>query len=325
MEKSSPQYLQYLENCQIQVQEGDKSCTWFSSVKDGQPMTATEELKGTYWRDNMLKTVKFHQALSRAVKEGGPYHLAIEVGPHAALKGPASQTIEELTGNMVPYVGTLSRGKNDVKAFADSLGNIWELFGPSAVNFVEYERLLSGDVPARLLKGLPSYAWNHDRVYWYESRSSRVMRTRSEPVHELLGTQFPDGTQEQIRWHHLLRLEDISWLPGHVLQGQIVFPAAAYIAMALEAGVAGVGDRSIRLLEIQDMTIGRAITFDEDASTREVLFNLSAINVDSKTATFSFSIHSNASREASAMSLNASGRVCLTFGEPSTKTLSTLR
>lgn len=85
MEKSSPQYLQYLENCNIQVQEGDKSCTWFSSVKDGAPMSSTEDLTGTYWRDNMLKTVKFHQALSVAMKKG-PYHLAIEVGPHAARK-----------------------------------------------------------------------------------------------------------------------------------------------------------------------------------------------------------------------------------------------
>ena len=187
---------------------------------------------------------------------------SLKSAPHAALKGPASQTVQEITGDQPFYVGTLSRNKNDVESISDSLAQVWEQFGSTSVNWSSYEALLSGDAPVTILKDLPAYAWTHDRIYWYEGRASREFRTRDEPVHELLGARSPDGTNDHIRWHNLLRMEDLPWLSGHDLQGQAVFPAAAYIAMAIDASMMAVPKIPMfSLSRFRDITIGRTDHF----------------------------------------------------------------
>lgn len=56
----------------------------------------------------MARPVKFCQALKAALEAGG-YQVAIEVGPHPALKVPAIQTIQEVLGKTIPYYGALKR------------------------------------------------------------------------------------------------------------------------------------------------------------------------------------------------------------------------
>ena len=107
---------------------------------------------------------------------------------------------------------------------------------------------MSGNAPAKLIKGLPSYAWDHGRVYWRESRVARALRTRETPVHELLGTLVVESGQHQLRWRNVLSPKEIPWLDGHGLQGQTVFPAAGYVSIAVETAKAVVGKRSIRVI-----------------------------------------------------------------------------
>ena len=53
--------------------------------------------------------------------------------------------------------------------------------------------------------------------------------------HELLGVLSPYSTARDLRWTNVLKVAEIPWLTGHQLQGQMVFPASGYVAMALEA------------------------------------------------------------------------------------------
>ena len=314
-------YMESLQRCDIQVQHpSSDACTWVSSVSGDDMSEYSDILKDVYWKDNMVNPVMFSQSIERAIADTGPFDIAFEVGPHPALQGPALQTVQDVSGERIPYSGLLRRGTNDVEAFADALGFAWSHFTEDGVDLASYDRLISGDAESRLVKDLPSYSWEHDRIYWRESRWSKVTRTRSEPVHELLGTICPDGTEQELRWRNLLKPKEVPWLHGHKLQGQTVFPAAGYVALALEASRFMAGEREIKMIEVQDLVIGRSLTFDDDNSGVETLFTFSTVKCDQDVKDelmADFQLYAALSKEAAMMTSLASGRVKIILGQAS--------
>ncbi|PSR79071.1 putative hybrid NRPS/PKS enzyme [Coniella lustricola] len=328
MHVCSEPYVASLRRCDIQQQSSTTGpCQWFSSVRSGDRMASTDEslLDGTYWRDNMVQSVLFADAVRSAVANV-ECHLVIEVGPHPALKGPAQQTISSIVSSPLPYTGVLSRGQADDEAFADALGFIWTHLGPDAVHFAH-----SADAPPpKLLTGLPSYPWDHSKAYWHESRKSRKTRVRSAAFHELLGVPSPDNTARNMRWSNMLRSDDIPWLDGHQLQGQTVFPAAGYVAMALEGAKTLAGDRSVQVLQVENLVIARAIAFDQVANFAvETLMTLTssvgpgsaAAAASMQTADFAVYACANNTGSHGELELVANGQVMVIYGEPSPSTL----
>ncbi|KAI2816124.1 hypothetical protein CBS133816_10708 [Aspergillus niger] len=322
-------YIESLRACQIQVnKDRDSSCTWFSSVRaDGKPMVADEELQDVYWSDNMVNTVLFADAVKRAAANES-LNLAIEVGPHPALKGPAQQNISDVRpSSPLPYTGLLNRGNSDVEAFSDALGSVWTYLGPGTVDFQSYTQLVTPAAPApKLLTGLPSYQFSRDRVHWHESRRAKKMRRRGAAFHELLGVPSPDNTDQDLRWTNFLKSSEIPWLDGHKLQGQTVFPAAGYVAMALEAGKWLAGDRSVQVLEVRNLTIDRAITFDDGAGFAvETLVALTGIspmsaaknNSSSSSQMADFAVYACPNTGSLGLELVSSGQVHIVYGAPS--------
>ena len=101
----------------------------------------------------MASTILASQAVTAAVGNGGPFHLALEVGPNPALKGPASQTTAEL-GVEIPYSGGLRRGEGGFLVFSPCLGTVWANLGASAVDFAAVYTLLPEACRPTLLKKL---------------------------------------------------------------------------------------------------------------------------------------------------------------------------
>ncbi|KAK7981308.1 hypothetical protein PG988_003546 [Apiospora saccharicola] len=322
-------YVSALQACGVQVKtDRDASCSWFSSVTPHEnPVEPSAALSATYWKDNMQNAVLFADAVKNAVASDPQIAYAIEVGPHPALKGPAIQNIADVRTGNFPYTGVLSRGKSDVQSFSDALGFIWTLLGSRGVSFAGYQHLLSGPdtkAKAKLVHGLPSYRWNHNRVHWQESRKSRQTRGRKQPPHELLGVRDPDSNDREIRWQNVLKVSEIPWLEGHQLQGQCVFPAAGYCAMAIEAARIMAAGRDMTVLELHDLTIPRAITFEEDTNAGvETVFSLTGITtVGGKVTTANFALYScPTSAEHNELELMASGSIKVEFGEPDLKAL----
>ncbi|KAB2571139.1 PKS-NRPS hybrid synthetase psoA [Lasiodiplodia theobromae] len=317
----SKPYLEALDACKVQVGEATAT-TWFSSVVPGTKMSK-ETLGSQYWVDNMKNTVLFSQAVSAAVNEAGPFDLAIEVGPHPALKGPCLNNIEDASGSPdTPYTGLLSRGSDDVNAFSAALGFIWERFGAEAVDFDAYDKLVSGSSePKSLAVDLPRYPWDHDRTYWFESRVSAGYKYRDARPHPILGVKSIEGTTgPQIQWRNIITQREVSWTPGHKLQGQTVFPAAGYVSMAIEAIMTLAGENSVQLVELTDFVIGRAISFFDESAAQEVMFtlNITANTDEAVSATFEVTSCPQGERQ---MSQNAKGAISITLGVPSHDTL----
>ncbi|KAH9865982.1 hypothetical protein J1614_008546 [Plenodomus biglobosus] len=281
-------YLDSLRKCGIKAQRGSRKCEWYSSVwgSNGRSRSFNSEegmklLEGQYWVDNLTNTVKFSQAVNRAIsEESSVLDIALEIGPHPALKGPSSEVIKSLTGLNLPYCGVLKRGESAIEAFADSLGLIWTAFPSSrpVITFDGMQRALplaSPKAPS-ILKGLPTYPWDHDSLNWRESRASRLFRS-APPPHELLGrpTTLGENGRREVHWRQVFKLSELSWVNGHTIQGEVLFPATGYVTMAYEAAVRLLdGQNTLRLVELHDIEIVRTMGLQEDSSGLEVLFTI---------------------------------------------------
>ncbi|KAL2159579.1 hypothetical protein VTH06DRAFT_2148 [Thermothelomyces fergusii] len=325
MRPCSDPYVASLRKAGVTANRPRDGCKWYSSVHDGAVLTgsAEEELDGVYWARNMAQTVLFSTAVESACAEE-QYTIAIEVGPHGTLKGPALDTIKAVAKSSVPaYVSCLSRNSDSSEAFAGAIGQIWANAADGALDLDKYHITLhglSGARPSVIVKDLPTYPWDNKRVFWNESRRSRALRLRTEPGHPLLGILSPDSNDTDLSWHAVLRLSNLPWIGGHQLQGQTVFPAAGYVALAAEAAkqlakAAAAGP--LAKIELKDLDIGRAIAFESDKAGIELVFSL---HVDQTTEIdghrvfeTSFSARSvTATAESTDAALNASGRMQVT-------------
>jgi hybrid polyketide synthase / nonribosomal peptide synthetase ACE1 len=315
----SEAYISSLKACNIQVKRPESSgCAWYSSVFEGEMTSSEFGLKDSYWNDNMVNPVLFQQAVECATAGKGPFTLAIEVGPHPALQGPVVQTMQSLIEQDIAYSGLLRRGENAIESFADGLGVLWTWLGDRAVNFGKLDTMVSNGIVPRLLKDLPPYSWDHDRIFWQESRISKVRRTRHTPVHQLLGSRCTDNADQQFRWRNFLSPREVPWLTGHQIQGQMVFPGAGYISTALEAAVAISPLDSITLFEIQDFHIAQAIVFESNDSNVEILVTITdVIHEGHDTLTANFSYFSALGKDPTTMTLNAGCRLKVTYGSTS--------
>lgn len=287
-------YAAALQHVNVKVNASPNTgCSWFSSVYVGKTATdVLSDLADNYWVANMTQTVMFRQALANALS-AGPYDAVVEFGSHAALKGPANQTITEVLNHSLPYTGTFVRGSDARQAISDALGFLWSTTSAGSVSLAGVEAALSGDQSqGRVLKGLPTYPWNHETKYWHESRRSRHMRLRSQPFHPLLGDVSPESGPHARRWRNVLKPSELPWMEGHQVQGQIVLPASAYVCTALEAAQHLTDQEKIRLVELQDFRIYQAVTFEGTNGGIEILVELLQISRSSDqiiTAHFSYS------------------------------------
>ncbi|KAL4993865.1 hypothetical protein BDV10DRAFT_189556 [Aspergillus recurvatus] len=324
MKRPGEAYMESIRQINVEVIiDRERKIPWYSTVFPGRIMEPGEDLRAEYWRDNMVNPVMFAPALMEAA--GLDVNVAIEIGPHPALKAPATQVISESRGAPLPYHGVLNRSSSDIEAFSDCLGFLWTHFGHKAVDFDAVEHRVGGGSRPTLVKNLPSYQWDHSRIHWHESRRSRKMNTRSNLPNEILGVESPENTDHELRWSNILKASEIPWLDGHQLQGQTVFPAAGYIAMAIEASKFLARKKLVRLFEIRNLAIKRAITFDDNPNYAvETLVTLTGITSKTKgreTQEADFSCYACAPGANSDLELVASGRIKVIHGQPTESTL----
>ncbi len=318
---SSEPYIASLKACGITPKYPKDGCMWISSVFGDriEEVASLESLGSTYWNDNMLKPVLFSMALEQALQDEMPFDLALEVGPHAALKGPALQTIKSATGSSLTYGATLTRSVNDVAAMSNTFGFLMGLMPTSALSLGTYiSSFLLGEKP-RLLTGLPVYSWDRLQTFWSESRYSRSYRLRDRSRHDLLGDRYPDDLQNDMRWRNTIRVAETPWLAGHKVQGQIVYPAAAYLVMAMEASKSLSPGQPTKLMELLDVSISRAIPLEDDASGVDTLFSLRKTQEGSmngeKFIEAEFNCFSSSGEQSESWDLNANGCLRLVFGD----------
>ena len=317
MQPCAEPYMAALKACGCDKVDTDTRprTTWISSVHDGRLMQPGQ-LSPEYWAENLLSPVLFSFAVEMAFVKHMPLDMCIEVGAHPALKNPTLQTMQNCTGSDIPfpYLGCMEREKDDTEAFSACLGYIWSNFGSPAIDIDRLYSSLSIAYSRDVSKQLPSYSWDHSRSYRKESRTVRRLLEAERP-HLLLGRQSAHSTPSAMHWQNFIRPRDIAWLDGHSLQGQVVFPGAGYVVIAMEAAVKLAGERNIQLLEVLDLKIDKAVTFEDENSMVEMTLSLDvdASQTTDAHAVYSFAISSCLARETG-LTRSVAGTLAITYG-----------
>ncbi|KAL6149589.1 hypothetical protein ACJQWK_02678 [Exserohilum turcicum] len=131
--------------------------------------------------------------------------------------------------------------------------------------------LTDPDGTARVLADAPTYSWDHSMSKVYAPRSIKEWKKSPFPRHELLGARNVFSTDDQPSWRNVLFFKHVPWLYEHKVAGSAVFPAAGYIAMAIEAArQISAGDAGY---QIQDLQLNHAMVLDR-YNTIEIMTSL---------------------------------------------------
>ncbi|CRK37551.1 hypothetical protein BN1708_007417, partial [Verticillium longisporum] len=184
-----------------------------------------------YWKANMVNPVRFAAPAAEMLSGPDACDFIIEVGPSGALAGPLSQIIKSLPGGgkNIQYAAAASRGSETLAALFEVAGKIWTRGGN-----VKLAKVNAYDRPS-VLVDLPNYQWNHSRRYWREGLSTEEYRHRPFISHELLGSKVLSTSWQFPTWTKVIHLSDLPWLRDHRINGEVIFPTGAYVAMAAEA------------------------------------------------------------------------------------------
>ncbi len=257
---------------------------FFSSVT-GNRATASD-LGPAYWVRNMLGQVKFAEAVRQLCVEttGGKktrkrattpaVNVIIEIGPHAALAGPIKQIIQadpKLKTLSITYLSALIRKCSAMETAHDLACKLITRGYSIAIPAINRP---VGRESHSLLVDLPPYPWSHSASYWAEPRLSTAFRNRKYPRIDLLGALDRNSNPLEPRWRNHIRTSEIPWINDHKVQSNIVYPAAGYIAMAIEAAFQRATERSIVNItgyRLREVTIGSALVIPEESGEIETL------------------------------------------------------
>ncbi len=174
-----------------------------------------------YWWRNTREPVRFADAALRLIADG--YSTFVEVGPHPVLAASLNECLKHagVEGVCLP---SLRRNDDDRRILLRTLAAL-HARGVTA----DWERAL-GRPACRV--DLPPYPWNKERV-WFEGVQSDAAAPDARRDHtRILGNRV---RAVQPHWETNLASPSLSYLADHRIHDAIVFPGAAYVAMALDA------------------------------------------------------------------------------------------
>lgn len=269
MEEVVKEYLHSLRD--IPTPASGSGTLMFSSVTGS--LIDGAAVDSRYWISNMLNTVKFSQAVQVAISYSGgkrrttrnstPY-VFLEVGPHSALQGPLKQILDaqETRNVQIPYISVLHRGINAIRSSLDAIG---KLILQGVVPNVSAVNRNYGSHRISTLTDLPSFAWNRQLTYWYESAAGKAYRNRELPRLDLVGALSEWSTSQEPAWRNYLRVEEMPWMEHHKVQGSILYPLSGMIVMVIEASKQ-VADKTMEIegFELRDVAVLQAMIVPTD-------------------------------------------------------------
>lgn len=239
------------------------------------------DLEDNYWIKNLVSPVFFEDAVWNMCQPDqageSTVDFILEIGPHSTLEGPVKQTIQSLHGAAkdIKYMPTLKRKTHAVETLLASLGR---LYADGVVfDFHLANNGFDPQLPA-LLEDAPPYAFDHSQTYWHSTRVSKAYTNREFLPHELLNNLSPEAHRLEPCWRTFLDTDRVPWLLSHVIEGQIVFPAAGYLAMAIEAMRRYCKmtnpDAEIDQYRLRSVSFGNALVINPDVRDTEMCLSL---------------------------------------------------
>ncbi|KAI1490502.1 putative polyketide synthase [Biscogniauxia mediterranea] len=284
--------------------------TMVSSVT-GDIIQHKELMQSQYWVRNMVSPVRFVDAINLVCRHSAKkirkkFDLShrnhasvsdlVEIGPHSTLQGPIREIIEANSssgGSALSYTHTLIRHRPAISTLLETMGRLHCFGFPIDIENINGDSsAYNNDVMT--LPGLPEYPFDHSCTYWHESRISKNTRLDPRPYNKFLGLPVPDWNSLEPRWRNSIKTTTHPWIEDHKVNGEILFPAAGIMVMAMEAMTQISAGQNITGFEFRDTAFLTAFTIPPDGEGVETQFQLRP-SPDSSTRTnswASFSLYS---------------------------------
>ena len=187
----------------------------------------TEEIAtADYWCRHVREPVRFQAGMDTLHQLG--YRTFVEMGPKPILCGMGRNCLPQPENQWLPSL----RPEHPAQLWR-SIGHLYTLGAP-----VDWSQLY----PSYQYLHLPTYPFQRQR-FWWEVAELPGMRTQPWSVnghhrsdeHPLLGQRLYLAGSSEIRFQAPVSANSPAYLDDHCLLGQAVFPATAYIEMALAA------------------------------------------------------------------------------------------
>ncbi|MFF3821463.1 type I polyketide synthase [Streptomyces bluensis] len=190
------------------------------STLTGAPLSDGDWTSAAYWAEQIVKPVRFHDALAAARAQGAVRFL--EIGPDPVLTALAGE---------VSAAATLRKDRPEPETLLTACA---ELFVRGAG--VDWSALFDGTGAHRV--DLPTYPFQRQR-YWLDappavSDADGLGLARTD--HPLLGAAVPVAGSDTVLLTSSLSVRTHPWLADHTVAGSVVVPGTVLLELALQAG-----------------------------------------------------------------------------------------
>jgi acyl transferase domain-containing protein/NADPH:quinone reductase-like Zn-dependent oxidoreductase/SAM-dependent methyltransferase/acyl carrier protein len=216
----------------------------FFSTVTGQKC-AGETCDATHWGLGIRQPVQFASAITGLLDTG--VDVWLEIGAHPALARSIQECAVGRSANALVISST--RREHEHESMIESAMDLHRSCVPLA---------FANMTPSRQLLPLPTYAWDNAR-WWNESNDWREGRL-SSGGRGLLDVRLPRATPT---WSARLDGRHMAFLMDHKVENLVVFPAAAFVEMVLEAGMQLFSGRPF---VIEDFEIRRPLIVPDEVS-----------------------------------------------------------
>ena len=194
-----------------------ESVPFFSTVTGRQH--EGRECDAAYWARGIRDPVQFAPAVHALAETG--VDIWLELGPHPALSHPIRECLQE-GGGKAPVLSSVRREREHESLLETAMD----------LHRAGVSLDFAAMTPSRRVLSLPAYAW--DRSRWW-SEAPEWLESRMAPGGRgLLDIRLPRAMPA---WNARLDGRHMAFLKDHKVGNLIVFPAAAFVELALEAGV----------------------------------------------------------------------------------------
>ncbi len=219
------------------------------SALPGREATSEELSSPKFWVDHVRRPVRFAESVAHLTERGAAHF--VELGPDGVLtglvrdclaapakagaapnadpvpgggRGPAPQVLPTLRGN-----------RPEAEALLGTLAALHAHGVP-----VDWRAVFSGRGGGRV--ALPTYAFQRRRYWLDQVREQAPERTPASssggPAHPFLRSATRTADDDGMLLTGLLSVREQPWIADHVVAGEVLLPATAFVEMALHAGEA---------------------------------------------------------------------------------------
>jgi len=294
---------------------------WISSVTPNKNVSNMDMSGPSYWRANLESPVRFSEAVEKLASLN-EVQVIVEIGPHPALKSPIDQILKKIGKTAaVSYGSTMKRQVDGSQAMLELAGNLFSLNATvdlGAVNAVDSAD--GGLAHGSIAVDLPAYKYTYGPVLYHESRLSKEYRYREVTRHDLLGSKVVGTAKLRPQWRNILRTRDVPWLSDHRLLPDAVFPAAGYVALAVEAASRIYNELPqptppITGYSLRNVAIKSSLQIPEDDYGVEIISSMEFTDIDAgRSAWATFSV-SSVARESQDWTEHCTGSIKVEFSE----------